>query len=311
MDVKKLIKRFFEDVKNFSIRIGFARIVLDCPFFAWDKRRTFYEKRVYAYLEKKYLAIIKNVKKEDIPEQRVGNVIWAMWWQGEEAMPPIVKVCYDRLREVKGDREVVLITKDNCRQYIELPQHIISKMENQQMCKAHFADIVRCNLLNKYGGVWVDATIYMDSMPKQWFGQDFFTLKAIGLFPNFISRGGFSTYLLSSKFSNRLLFRCLCEVFDKYWEEHSKAIDYIFFDYFIVLIRNNYKEVELMFENVPENRDHYMLNNCINEAYNKEEFESIFRKCPIQKLTYRKDLMITKEDGGLTNYGYLLSTKTK
>lgn len=46
------------------------------------------------------------------------------------------------------------------------------------MLSAHFSDIVRENLLYKYGGIWMDATIYMTSpFPDTIYNYDYYTIK--------------------------------------------------------------------------------------------------------------------------------------
>lgn len=52
--------------------------------------------------------------------------IWTLWWQGVDKMPPIVKATYESIKNA-SDKEVVLITKDNVYEYIEIPEYIKKK----------------------------------------------------------------------------------------------------------------------------------------------------------------------------------------
>ena len=53
--------------------------------------------------------------------------IWVCWWQGEENMPPVVQVCYRQLRKMACGHPVVLITEENCKDYVNIPQFIWEK----------------------------------------------------------------------------------------------------------------------------------------------------------------------------------------
>ena len=68
--------------------------------------------------------------------------IWVFWWQGQEAMPKLVKDCYISLLE-NAHRRVILVTKDNYSEYTTLQEHEVAAFESGKISIAHFSDIVR------------------------------------------------------------------------------------------------------------------------------------------------------------------------
>ena len=164
----RLIKRFRQDINEFSIGVATGRFVRDIPFISWEKRRGYYEKQIYNYLKSEYESVIQYcVEKYNEKDAKTceKTYIWVMWWQGESAMPPIVKACYSSIKRAAKDYEVVLITEENWKQYVEIPQYIIDKVDCKKITLTHFSDIVRVALLKRWGGLWIDATVYADIIP--------------------------------------------------------------------------------------------------------------------------------------------------
>ena len=112
------------------------------------------------YLANEYPDIY-NVEKYDkrFNNTRSKRVVWVFWGQGEQNMPILVMSCYNQLR--KNNKNVVLVTMDNIDQYIHMPKIIIDKVKNGKITWAFFSDIVRVLLLEKYGGLWLDATVWV------------------------------------------------------------------------------------------------------------------------------------------------------
>lgn len=88
------------------------------------------------------------------------KIIWWSWLQGESEAPELAKVCLESLRKNFPDYKIVIVTNDNLDNYVKLPQTILDKFNAGWIKGAHFADIIRLNLLAKYGGVWMDATVF-------------------------------------------------------------------------------------------------------------------------------------------------------
>lgn len=91
----------------------------------------------------------------------IPKTIWVFWWQGELAMPPVIKECYKSILRNCNGRTVVLLDQNNFKDYITLPDYILRKFYEGVISKTHFSDILRVGLLKEYGGMWIDAAIFV------------------------------------------------------------------------------------------------------------------------------------------------------
>jgi hypothetical protein len=81
--------------------------------------------------------------------------IWFLWFQGLSQAPLVVLKCYEYWKKYNPDWEVIFLDEDNITDYINLP---LSKEKICQLSRNHQSNIIRLELLAKYGGVWADAT---------------------------------------------------------------------------------------------------------------------------------------------------------
>lgn len=304
-NIKQLLKDYVNDWKEFSFSVALGRFIRDFPLLPWEKRRRFYEIRVNNYLEKKYGKLIRDYtgEQEKKPDE---TIIWVMWWQGIDGMPELVKACYEKLSS-QTTYKIVLITRDNFDKWIDLPQYIIDKHQNGIITTTHFSDIVRAALLKKYGGLWLDATIFIKEIPSWIFEKRIYTLHAPGLFPDFINRGNWSPFLLFGHNTNMRIYSIMNAVFSNYWKVHNRLIDYLLIDFVINLILKYDPNLFDMIEAIPENRDYYLLNLSLNEEYNEKRAKEMMILSPFQKLTYKKEFLLKDAAGKETNYARIIS----
>lgn len=137
--------------------------------------RSWYFRKHYGYLLDEYKVSVLPTSKNDGP-------IWMFWWQGVESMPPIVRKCYDlAVAHAPQAHPVVLLTKENFTNYVQIPEYILKKVELGVITLTHFSDILRMALLYEHGGLWMDATLYSAAtIPEKIFSQVFFCSYAQG-----------------------------------------------------------------------------------------------------------------------------------
>lgn len=84
-----------------------------------------YNDRRHYRIEKKLNQYFTGINYSEFPiNHTVPKIIWIFWWQGASNMPSIVKKCYQSIIKNKNNAEVILITKDNIRNYANLPEYI-------------------------------------------------------------------------------------------------------------------------------------------------------------------------------------------
>lgn len=84
-------------------------------------------------------------------DEKNHGIIWTAWMQGENNAPDCVKRCIASMRRNCNNHEVVVLTEDNWRKYVTLPETIVEKYKSGNMVTAHFADILRLACLRSWG----------------------------------------------------------------------------------------------------------------------------------------------------------------
>ena len=216
--------------KNFGIKLGVMTLLNkfifrnDNIFYNFKKN---YYTEIRKYLYKKYFIRIKyNQTQPNTTQNTIDyNVpIWVMWWQGENNMPEVVKKCIDSIKKNAGMHNVCLITKENYTKYVRLPQNIITKFNNKRISITHLSDIIRFYLLYPWGGVWMDATIYMmKPLEREIYDYDLYTINH-GL-SHYLCEGKWTAFFWAGTKRNSF-FGWVLDFLLEYWENESWVIDY-------------------------------------------------------------------------------------
>lgn len=122
----------------------------------------------------KYVAVAKK------PELIGKKIIWQFWQQGiDENTPKLVRTCLDSVQKYRGRYEVIVLSRETLGDYLEeLPGFVWEKFGKGGFVFPKIANLVRLQLLSAYGGVWLDATIYLTGpIDESWLKMDFFVLQ--------------------------------------------------------------------------------------------------------------------------------------
>ena len=87
--------------------------------------------------------------------------IWLCWFQGEQdsSLSGRDKECIKRWRAVAGQHNVVVLDHDKIEQILPEYNAIIESCSYDRSFQ-HKADLLRLLLLEKFGGIWADTTVY-------------------------------------------------------------------------------------------------------------------------------------------------------
>lgn len=94
------------------------------------------------------------------------NTIWTYWHQGFADAPYIVRQCIDRLQQVHPEATIHLLDKEAVYDFADTVP--VREAVWEQMILPHRSDLLRTQLLLKYGGVWLDPTIYCVCSLEDW-----------------------------------------------------------------------------------------------------------------------------------------------
>ena len=97
---------------------------------------------------------------------KVPKILWIYWDSGFETAPWLVRGVLERWRECLGTEwKIVALTRHEVEEYIDIPMR---KEIFEKLAKAHQADLIRVALLERYGGLWSDATVWCHRRPESW-----------------------------------------------------------------------------------------------------------------------------------------------
>lgn len=94
------------------------------------------------------------------------KIIWMYWDQGFENAPFVVKNCVAQCKKLHPDWTIYLLDKHSVKNFLTV--FPISKKKYNQLLVQHKSDLIRTQLLIKYGGVWVDPTCYFIRPLDEW-----------------------------------------------------------------------------------------------------------------------------------------------
>ena len=97
---------------------------------------------------------------------QIPKIIWMLWLQGEENAPYLVKKCIESWKNNNPDFKIIVLDKNTINDYVDLQDIFCNNSEH--IAPALFSDIIRINLLNKYGGFWVDSTCFCCTPLTNW-----------------------------------------------------------------------------------------------------------------------------------------------
>ena len=81
-------------------------------------------------------------------------------------MPEMVRMCLKSWQRHNSSWEFIFIDNKNLNEYIDFKTEL--KLNREKIPLQAQSDIIRINLLNKFGGVWVDSTCYCTKPLESW-----------------------------------------------------------------------------------------------------------------------------------------------
>lgn len=244
---------------------------------------------------------IKKVDSENYKEQK----IWTCWLQGFNIAPELVKVCQESMKRYLIDKEIIQLDYTNYANYVKLPEYIIKKYEDGKIPAALFTDLLRIELLIKYGGTWLDATI-LCTEPKlmtnsEWideiFNCDLFMFQSLRKEDNHFY--GASNWFITARANNKPLM-VLRDVLYQYWRDNDVTLDYyMFHDFFYTIAQLYPEEIAAM---PRKNRLlPLMLMQRLDDEYDEKWMEQLQSRCCYHKLNYRMEERLKEKKGNFYN----------
>lgn len=238
------------------------------------------------------------------PENRIltnkGQPVFLMWLQGENSMPLIVKKCYQSIKSHFSDRNVILLTQDNLENYYNPSDSIKEKLKSKKISFTTFSDVVRNNILKKYGGTWIDSTAFISGdIEESFFDQPFYTICGLKSQNKkewkyvFDGTNGWTTWFMGTNTTDYPLFVFMSSAFDEYFSKNDYNIDYFQMDLLIHIFLKHNSDFRHDLNKIPiSNTQTYDLANLFGYSWSKKtelKINKIKTSTKIHKLTYKRN----------------------
>lgn len=230
--------------------------------------------------------------KKDLGTDRV---IWQYWAQGYEQVPEVVRTCLDSVDRWAGEYKIIRLSDTNLSEYLAFPAFVQQK--RKVFSVAHFSDLLRLMLLKAYGGVWLDATVFLSGpIPALYADQELFFFRRDPAEPHykywqntyayyFGWARGFRVNMLNSilfaKTGNPTITHW-CNLLLRWWEAHDAMPDYFFFQ-ILCDVYGFPAGMPLVSDTLP----HYLQQSINDPIFNLRSYEEILSTFPFHKLSYK------------------------
>lgn len=224
----------------------------------------------------------KNVDVNTLP-------IWQFWERDVAEAPALIKRCFESVERHCGGRPIGTVTPNTYRAAgIELPDYIVEKANQGAIPSSHFADILNMCLLEKYGGTWVDATVFLSGpIPQAILDEPFFAFRT-STDNVFSARTLFSNWFIHAQ-PNHVFIRNLKQALFSYWKRENTLINYFllhYLSYRTILPHPTLAAIWMRCSHY-SNSLSQTLNGAINGSFNKADWGQLKNEMPIHKLSLK------------------------
>lgn len=323
-----IIKRFkdlFFKAKHYSIAFALYDFIWWMCFylrppFAY-KLSSFVIRKKTAWLDRyislRYSDIIESYRTKNLDQAPVENYkIWVFGGQGEENMPPLIRACHRQLTHF--NHNVTLVTNQNVDNYISLSPVIMDKVLSGHITWAHYSDIVRNTLLAQYGGLWLDATVWVSGkIPFEKLSQlSLFssngkvpiTNHSIRFWTSF--EYNWSSWCLFANAKKYKLFEFVSEMLQAIAINERCWPDYVIQDYLILYACRNFQQVRNDMQKCQKYECKYRnrLAELMNSPWSEKDYLNLIKADFVFKLSFRSKWKRYDPSGKQTFYGKITTS---
>jgi hypothetical protein len=110
------------------------------------------------------IIIINYTNCKENYSENIPKIIWSFWDNPE--LPEFVKKCQQNWKKYAPNYEIKLLNKNNITEYVDMPNNW------HDLPAYRISDVLRLKLLEKYGGIWMDASILLLDNPDNFVEGD-------------------------------------------------------------------------------------------------------------------------------------------
>ena len=232
--------------------------------------------------------------------------IWIYWDQGWAEAPLVCKYCLESWKLYNEPNwEIIQLDRNNIKDYIDMEERVPTF---HQLPLAFKSDVLRINLLQKFNGVWVDATLFCTKPLDEWIKKynDFFAFSSP-------SRDRIiSSWFLYSKTTNYIV-NSICKSVNSYIRNENKTMPENYFQ-FHYIVGDLYKtdhmfktQFDAITPKISADIPHtlkYIGKRSFIPTHVKNNINEY--KSPMYKLDHNKDSVVAIQSKVMNAYSYLV-----
>ena len=276
---------------TFIIELALCKIIrklgLLC-LFPFAERKKVVQRFVVRNFKNLVQQVSKAPKDKSSPTAYTNNTIWVFWAQGRDNMPPVVRACMRQIEKMKGDYQVIVLDKNSYKDFVDIPEAVLKKLEEGKITLTHFSDILRFALLYKYGGWWMDATIY-PTVPIER-KTKLYSIKTERS-DKYISECMWSSFLWYMPAGHKMA-RFLSMAWKEYWENNDKLVEYFLIDHLIKLFYETDYDFRKEIDGLPEENKwlYFMQSEDSDKEFEEASWKKICQETRFFKCNWRADI---------------------
>lgn len=262
-----------------------------------------YEAKIITALQTRYKSLMEEslskYEADQTPRER-SNIVWFCWLQGIESAPPIVKACYKALQENLDGKEIRVVDNQNRKELVQLPDYIESRHDKGQIPHAMFSDLLRLELLIKFGGSWIDATVFCSTpdYQREYMDADLFFFQYAR--PEDKKYAGISNWFITACGNNPLLMT-LRDMLYAYWQDFDCVVEYFIFHRFFDMIAKDRPEVIAQMPYAYSPNAHVLLRHWA-EPFDQAKWDKVTTRASFHKLAHQVEESVKRDLGNYYNH---------
>lgn len=239
----------------------------------------------------------------------VPRIVWSTWLQGMGKAPETVRVCMESWHRELPEYDIRVVDSCNYHKWVELPPYVVEKHRKGLIPPALFCDLLRLALLKRYGGVWMDASVYCSG-----FGNEKLRVRWDRIMDyeftvfRYFHRGSAVPVGLSNWFMaavpNEKVVSVVFNALLAYWRDYDCTVNYYVMHLFLGMALRTFPDVA---SSMPHENSYHslLLGKVLADDYNDAKWRELASNVSIHKLNYRKESEVKRNPDGYYSHLFL------
>lgn len=235
------------------------------------------------------MPIIEKYRSYTSPSGAIGNRVWVFWYTGLDTAPAIVKKCIDEMKNIE-DIDLVILDKSNLDEYFIWDESIKDKFDRGLISVTFLTDVIRNQLMARYGGFWFDSTLlfFDKDFIKEHEKLSYYSLKHSDYAAcSHFNDGRWSSFLSGASKGHKLP-SFTTDIFNWYFSIYNTLPDYFFIDYVYNTAYEEFSDIRAEIDALKaENEDVFYSGRNIKKECSNSKWNKVITKNKVQKLIWK------------------------